>query len=301
MKDVDDMLSLNVNAVTTLTQLFGKDMKEQRRGRILMVSSVNGAVSGIPTVSVYSATKAFEKTLATSLAREMEPFGVGVTCLLPGAVRDTEFRSRSNSEQALCWKIPFYLKTPPQVAEQGIRSLLLGQSEVTPGWMNRAFLKFVQPAIPPRMHSLIAEIMWNPLRLPFSRSSTSGKATMIHDPLLPNAVPPNNPHTSSTRLRYKINSAPRLLKLEENDSPTAMYPNGTGAGVAPVETEEPASNLSSIPFGPVTGIASSETIEPDDSGVPTSHDKPISSVTTRSAYNLQNGTSTPVWPGYASR
>jgi hypothetical protein len=268
-----------------------------------MVSSVNGAVSGIPTVSVYSATKAFEKTLATSLAREMEPFGVGVTCLLPGAVRDTEFRSRSNSDQALCWKIPFYAKTPPQVAEHGVRSLLLGQSEVTPGWMNRVFLKFLQPVIPSRVHSIVAETIWNPLRLPFSRQRASGEVEMILDPLLPSAVPPNNPHTSSTRLRYKISSAPRLLKLEENDDPPAKNPEEAGTDALAVETPEPASNITSIPSS--TGATSFETTKLDNSGTTkpgnsgTAPDRDDPRPPSRDA--LRNEAPSDVRSGYASR
>jgi short chain dehydrogenase len=220
IKAVDDMLSVNVQAVTALTHLFGRDMKERRRGRILMVSSVNGAVSGIPTVSVYTATKAFERTLATSLAREMEPYGVGVTCLLPGAVRDTDFRSHSNSHGALCWKIPFYLKSPAQVAEMGVRALLMGQPEVTPGWMNRVFLKVVQPAMPPRMHSLIAEIMWNPLRMPWHRRADAEDADASKAEPEPSPVSPptSDLRAISTRLRYKFDPAPRLLTLEDNST-----------------------------------------------------------------------------------
>jgi short chain dehydrogenase len=218
IKAVDDMLSVNVQAVTTLTHLFGRDMKERRRGRILMVSSVNGAVSGIPTVSVYTATKAFERTLATSLAREMEPYGVGVTCLLPGAVRDTDFRERSNAKDALCWKIPFYLKSPAQVAEMGVRALLMGQPEVTPGWLNRVFLKVVQPAIPSRMHSLVAEILWNPLRMPWHRTAATEEVDASRADPEPSSVssPINDPRTRSTRLRYKFDPAPRLLTIEDN-------------------------------------------------------------------------------------
>jgi short-subunit dehydrogenase len=70
--DVSRMLSVNVGAVTALSQLYGRDMKERRRGRILMVSSMSGALPGNPSVAVYAATKAYEKSLASSLGRELE-------------------------------------------------------------------------------------------------------------------------------------------------------------------------------------------------------------------------------------
>lgn len=244
-KSVDDMLSVNVQAVTTLTHLFGRDMKERRRGRILMVSSVNGAVSGVPTVSVYTATKAFERTLATSLAREMEPYGVGVTCLLPGAVRDTDFRTRSNAQGALCWKIPFYLKSPAQVAEMGVRALLMGQPEVTPGWMNRVFLKVVQPALPPRMHSLMAEVMWNPIRMPWHRSAVLEAEDASRGAPEPSPVSPphNDPPTRGTRLRYKFDSAPRLLTLEDSSLPLEALPPGNSNSTESA-VEAPSSDTS---------------------------------------------------------
>ena len=133
------------------------------------VSSICGAVAGIPTVALYSATKAFENSLAIGLAKEMEAYGVGVTCLMPGAVRDTDFRSASKTDKALCWRLPFYPKAPATIAQVGVRSMLRGDSEVTPGWQNKMFLKVLKPILPQRLHNLIAEIMWNPLQWPFRK------------------------------------------------------------------------------------------------------------------------------------
>lgn len=166
MEEVNRMIGVNGLAVAQLAHLYGKDMKERRRGRILFVSSVVGAVSAGPTVALYAATKAFEKVLGLSLAKELEPYGVGVTCLMPGAVRDTNFRSSSDTKEALCWKLPYYTRSPATVAQQGIRALLAGDVEVTPGWQNRAFLKVFQPAMPQRLHNILVEIAWNPPRVP---------------------------------------------------------------------------------------------------------------------------------------
>jgi short-subunit dehydrogenase len=172
--DAQRMVQVNTMAVMSLTHLFGRDMKERRRGRILLVSSVCGAVNGIATVAVYAATKAFENSLGAAIGKELEPYGVGLTCLMPGAVRGTEFRSRSNAQEALCWKLPFCTKTPPAVAESGVRALLRGDTEVTPGVLNRLFLKVFKPMLPQRMLNLLAEIMWNPLQLHLRRKN-SGK------------------------------------------------------------------------------------------------------------------------------
>ena len=155
VEQTNGLIQLNALSLSALTHLYGKDMKNQRRGRILMVSSICGATAGIPTVAVYAATKAFVNVLSLGVGQEMEPYGVGVTCVMPGAVKDTEFKSRSDSDQALCWKIPFYPKTPQRVAEQGVKALLRGETESTPGWENRFFLKVLKPAVPVRAKSSV--------------------------------------------------------------------------------------------------------------------------------------------------
>lgn len=203
-----------------------------------MVSSVCGAVSGIPTVAVYSATKAFEKTFSTSLAKELEPFGVGMTCLLPGAVRNTEFRSRSNSRDALCWKLPFYLKSPHQVAEMGVRALLRGETEVTPGWMNRLFLKVLQPALPPRIHNLIAETMWNPVHFPFSKQSD-----LLDSNLRANRNSALPSKSSANLRRFMLEPLPRLLQLEERFSSS---PDAPKTPDFPLQPNMPGSNATDV-------------------------------------------------------
>lgn len=157
-----DMVALNVQTVWQLTYLYGRLMTQRRRGRILTVSSICGATAGIPCVALYTATKAFEKALSCSLAQELEPFGVGLTCLMPGAVVETEFRRRSLSHQALTWKLPFVLKKPEQIAEIAIRALLRGDVEVVPGLANRGFVHVGKSLLPQRLHNIVAEIMWSP-------------------------------------------------------------------------------------------------------------------------------------------
>jgi len=165
LQEVNRMMIVNGLSVAQLAHLYGRDMKERKRGRILMVSSVVGACQAGPTVALYAATKGFEKILGLSMAKELEPYGVGVTCLMPGAVRDTDFRDSSDTKEALCWKLPYYPKSPSTVAKAGVQSLLAGQTEITPGWQNRVLLKVVKPAIPQRLHNIMIEIAWNPPRM----------------------------------------------------------------------------------------------------------------------------------------
>ena len=167
-KDMDGavaekIIGVNVNAATTMSRLYGRDMAERRRGRIVFLSSIMGAVHAGPNAAVYAATKAYEKSLSTSLAKEMEKVGVGVTCVMPGPVK-TDFKDSLGD--ALCWKMPFYPRSAPFVASVAVRAMLKGDSQVTPGWQNRFVLKIMQPMLPPRMIIMMVEAQWNPLRLP---------------------------------------------------------------------------------------------------------------------------------------
>ena len=179
-----------------------------------MISSVSGSVSGIPSVALYSATKAFENSLAVGLAKEMEASGVGITCMMPGAVRGTDFQSGSRTDDALCWKIPFYAKSPHSIAEMGVRSMLRGDSEVTPGYLNRIFIKVVKPVLPQRLHNLVAEMVWNPLRLPFRRPKDErDRAQAPEREIL--TPPPPAPHQSLRPPQFNYRFPPRLLETED--------------------------------------------------------------------------------------
>ena len=83
------MLDLNITALTHLSHLLVNRMIVQGRAAILNVSSVAGFFP-LPTMSVYSATKAYVTSFSESLAMELRPQGITVTALCPGPV-PTEF------------------------------------------------------------------------------------------------------------------------------------------------------------------------------------------------------------------
>ena len=213
---IQRMIDINVGSVTRLSHLYGRDMKENRRGRILFLSSVTGAVASGPTIATYAATKAYEKSLALSLGKEMEPFGVGVTCIMPGATK-TNFASNSQLEDAICFKTPFYPMAAKDVASRGIRALLSGDAEVVPGWHNRAFVKLLTPMIPQRCSAAIVEFFFNPLEL---RIPTMPWSKVVTLPL------PNQ----DDLLRRNVNAngknppPPRILKLPST-APTSIAEN----------------------------------------------------------------------------
>lgn len=57
---------------------------------------------------------------------ELESFGVGVLCIMPGAVHDTKFASSSNMDDALIWKVPIGTLTAATVASSVVKGIITG-------------------------------------------------------------------------------------------------------------------------------------------------------------------------------
>ncbi|GMI24440.1 hypothetical protein TeGR_g10979 [Tetraparma gracilis] len=129
-------LRLMVNSATELARAVLPGMADRKRGRVLFVGSLMSAAGTGPGVAQYAASKAYLATFARSLAKEMEPHGVGVTLTSPGAIRSGFFDSMDGD--ALCNRIPFYPMSPEAVADRSVRAMVAGLTEVMPGWQNRA-------------------------------------------------------------------------------------------------------------------------------------------------------------------
>jgi uncharacterized protein len=86
---VDQILQVNVTALTLLTRTFLPPMIARKRGAILNVSSSAGFLP-IAEFSVYAATKAYVNSFSEGLRAELRGSGVSVTALCPGPVH-TEF------------------------------------------------------------------------------------------------------------------------------------------------------------------------------------------------------------------
>jgi short-subunit dehydrogenase len=89
LAEMTSMLQLNVASLAELCLLFGKEMKRRGSGRILNIAST-AAYQPTPYFAAYGASKAFVLNFSEALAKELEGFGVSVTCLSPGPT-DTGF------------------------------------------------------------------------------------------------------------------------------------------------------------------------------------------------------------------
>jgi NAD(P)-dependent dehydrogenase (short-subunit alcohol dehydrogenase family) len=79
----DRVLEVNLSSVMALTRELVPQMKQQRWGRVVHISSIMAQVSK-ERRNVYSATKAALIGMARASALDLGPFGVTVNCVAPG-------------------------------------------------------------------------------------------------------------------------------------------------------------------------------------------------------------------------
>jgi uncharacterized protein len=91
LPSVESMLQLNVVAVSDLSHLFGAQMRARRSGRILNIAST-AAYQPSPYFAAYGASKSFVLNFSEALAKELEDYGVSVSCLSPGPTATSFFR-----------------------------------------------------------------------------------------------------------------------------------------------------------------------------------------------------------------
>jgi NAD(P)-dependent dehydrogenase (short-subunit alcohol dehydrogenase family) len=85
MADFKQQFETNLFGVLRVTQAVLPHMRERRRGRILMISSVAGLVSP-PTYGAYSSSKHALEGLSDALRLELHPFGIRVVLIEPGYI-----------------------------------------------------------------------------------------------------------------------------------------------------------------------------------------------------------------------
>lgn len=130
----DQMLQLNVVALTHLSRLFLPAMIERRRGKVLNVASLAAFQPG-PLMAVYFATKAYVLSLSSAIASELESSGITVTTLCPGPT-DSEFVDVSGMGQAKLMK-GRKLPSAAAVAEFGYQAMQRGDLVAVHGFTNR--------------------------------------------------------------------------------------------------------------------------------------------------------------------
>jgi short-subunit dehydrogenase len=145
--DIDTLVALNLTAPMQLTRAALPGMRARGRGQLVYVSSI--AAVGVGGESVYAATKAGLRAFADSVRLEIAGEGIGVTTVLPGAVRTPFFDHRG---------LPYDRHFPRQIDATEVASALIeglarGDAEVfVPRWLTVAAR--VRGAAPDLFHRL---------------------------------------------------------------------------------------------------------------------------------------------------
>lgn len=98
-EDWDQTIGINLSAVFRLTKACLKRMLKERRGRIINISSVVGAI-GNPGQVHYAAAKAGLVGFTKSLARELGTRGITVNAVAPGFIKTDMTRSLSPEQRS---------------------------------------------------------------------------------------------------------------------------------------------------------------------------------------------------------
>lgn len=128
------MLQLHVVTPSLLCTLFTRGMRERGRGHVLLVSSIS-AWRDFPGISYYGSSKKYVRGFARALRSELSPYGVGVTCLAPGATATGLYDP--NVVPVELAKRLGVMMAPETVARAGLEAMFAGEAESMPGALTR--------------------------------------------------------------------------------------------------------------------------------------------------------------------
>lgn len=154
--EIRHVIDTNVTGTVYLLHKVGREMANRGNGRILITGSIAGFMPGTYQ-AVYNGTKAFIDMFAYALRAEVQARGVTVTCLMPGAT-DTDFFERADMMDT---KVGQAKKDDPaDVAENGFKAMMAGDSGVVSGWQNKlqvALAKVLPETVMAGQHARQAE------------------------------------------------------------------------------------------------------------------------------------------------
>jgi uncharacterized protein len=128
----EQMIKLNITALTHLTRLFLPDMIACGSGKILNIASTASFQPG-PTMSVYFASKAYVLSFSEAINEELSDLGITVTALCPGST-ESGFHAVAIGEGKKLKERS--LPTAREIARYGFRAMMKGRPVAIPGLKN---------------------------------------------------------------------------------------------------------------------------------------------------------------------
>jgi uncharacterized protein len=128
---LEQLLALNISALTRLTRHFLPGMLTRGTGGIINIASLGGLTPG-PYQAAYYASKAFVISFTRAIRAECVGQGVRIAVVAPGPV-ETLFHQRMGAEAAYYRRL---LPAPKAdfIARVAVRGFRYGRTMIIPGW-----------------------------------------------------------------------------------------------------------------------------------------------------------------------
>jgi uncharacterized protein len=131
---IERLMALNIVALTRLSRHALAACVSRRRGGLINISSLGGAVPG-PNQAAYYASKAYVTSLTEALAVETSGLGVRLSAVLAGPV-ETGFHAEMGAD-AEPYRTFLPQSSPERVAAAAVTGFHLGQRVIVPGVLNK--------------------------------------------------------------------------------------------------------------------------------------------------------------------
>ena len=135
--DEQDLLEVNILALSRLCHAIGNLMAVQGGGQILNVAGLAGVAPG-PWMAAYAASKAYVLSFSEALREELGRTGIKVSVLCPGPVRSSRRRIPRLDDSS---------PSPEEIALYTVRALDKNRARIIPGRRNR-WLAFAPRLLP---------------------------------------------------------------------------------------------------------------------------------------------------------
>ncbi len=145
LEDIEMQIRVNLLGAIYMAQAVAPTMIERGRGHIINVASVAGLI-GMPTYSIYAATKFGMRGFNEALRRELQPWGIHVSIIYPGGA-DTEFSQHTGIKRKTGFSTPAWMRLRAEDVASAAYSLTKHprRQVIMPGimewvvWMNALF------------------------------------------------------------------------------------------------------------------------------------------------------------------
>lgn len=139
--NIDNMILINIRALTLMTRLFVPELKRREKSFILNVSSI-AAFKPMPFKTVYPASKAYVYSFSVGLGEELKDTPIHVAVLHPGPMDTSVENAGRISKHGFLGKLVHL--SVDEVAEIGVQQLLVGKRVIIPGIFNKICIRLLK-------------------------------------------------------------------------------------------------------------------------------------------------------------